>query len=53
LHGTHIIKDRIYTEDTFYGRGKAIREATKEELKNYLQGRKPEDPQTHSNKKES
>jgi hypothetical protein len=44
-------KDRIYTEDTYYGRGKAIREATEEEIKNDLQERESENPLAHRNNK--
>ena len=28
LHGTYRRKDRIYTEDTYYGTGKKLSEAT-------------------------
>jgi hypothetical protein len=32
LHGTYRLKDRIYNETTFFGKGKKLSEATKEEL---------------------
>lgn len=32
LHGTYRLKDRIYNENIYYGQGKKISEATKEEL---------------------
>jgi hypothetical protein len=32
LHGTYRQKDRIYHEDIFFGRGKALDEATTEEF---------------------
>lgn len=32
LHGTYRMKGRIYNEDIFYGKGKPLLEATKEEL---------------------
>lgn len=32
LHGTYRQRDRIYNENTFYGRGKSLKDATPEEL---------------------
>jgi lathosterol oxidase len=49
LHGTYRRKDRIYTEDIYYGRGKAIRDATDEELKNDLHERESENPLAYKN----
>nr|XP_022908522.1 methylsterol monooxygenase 1-like [Onthophagus taurus] len=44
LHGTYRRKDRLYTEDTYYGQGKALNEATASEIKADLQERKSENP---------
>lgn len=44
LHGTYRRKDRVYTEDTFYGKGKAFDEVTAEELKADLEERDSENP---------
>lgn len=44
IHGTYRRKDRIYREDTFYGRGKDIREASKKELADDLHQRTTENP---------
>ncbi|PNF32539.1 hypothetical protein B7P43_G02459 [Cryptotermes secundus] len=49
LHGTYRKKDRIYHEDVYYGQGKAIHEATEEELKKDLQERESENPLAHRN----
>lgn len=37
FHGTLRIKDRIYNENIFYGRGKAISEATSDEITDHLE----------------
>lgn len=44
LHGTYRRKDRVYNEDIFYGVGKAITSATKEELEADLEERNLENP---------
>lgn len=51
LHGTYRRKDRIYREDTFYGQGKALAEATKEELAQDLQERHLENPKAYRDDK--
>lgn len=47
LHGTARKKDRVYTEDIFYGRGKALSEVSEEVLKNDLAERRSENPQAY------
>ncbi|KAK9718005.1 Fatty acid hydroxylase [Popillia japonica] len=47
LHGTYRRKDRVYTEDIFYGRGKELTEATAEELKTDIEERKSENPKAY------
>ncbi|XP_049784789.1 lathosterol oxidase-like [Schistocerca cancellata] len=47
LHGTYRQKDRLYTEDTFYGRGKALSEATEEERQQDLTERLSENPRAY------
>ncbi|XP_011499569.1 PREDICTED: methylsterol monooxygenase 1-like [Ceratosolen solmsi marchali] len=42
LHGTYRLKDRIYNENTFFGKGKKLSEATKEELAADFQERNSE-----------
>ncbi|PSN38445.1 hypothetical protein C0J52_24977 [Blattella germanica] len=49
LHGTYRRKDRIYTEDIFYGQGKALTEATETELMNDLKERESENPLAYRN----
>lgn len=44
LHGTYRRKDRIYKEDTFYGKGKPLAEATAQELREEVEERKSENP---------
>ncbi|XP_063227314.1 lathosterol oxidase-like [Bacillus rossius redtenbacheri] len=44
IHGTYRRKDRIYTEDTFYGQGKSLKEASKEEIITDLKERESENP---------
>ncbi|KAK2719972.1 uncharacterized protein LOC136036473 [Artemia franciscana] len=44
LHGTYRQKDRIYREDIFYGKGKAVTEATHDELKEDIAERTSENP---------
>lgn len=44
LHGTYRRKDRIYTENTFFGKGKALSEATETELKADVEERLSENP---------
>ncbi|KDR17319.1 delta(7)-sterol 5(6)-desaturase erg32-like [Zootermopsis nevadensis] len=51
LHGTYRRKDRIYTEEIYYGRGKELREATEEEIKNDLQERESENPLAYNSNK--
>ena len=49
MHGTYRQKDRIYTEDIFYGQGKPINEATQEELMKDVAERKSENPMAYRN----
>jgi len=49
IHGTYRRRDRIYREDIFYGRGKALREATEEEIKSEIQERESENPLAYRN----
>ena len=51
LHGTYRRKDRIYHEDTFYGQGISISEATEEELKQDITERVSENPLAYSGNK--
>ncbi|XP_043472562.1 methylsterol monooxygenase-like [Leptopilina heterotoma] len=44
IHGTFRLKDRIYTEKTFYGIGKKIEEATEKELLDDIAEREAENP---------
>jgi len=49
IHGTYRRRDRIYREDIFYGRGKALQEATEEEIKSEIQERESENPLAYRN----
>lgn len=51
LHGTYRQKDKIYREDIFYGKGKDISEATKEELEADSGERRDENPLAHGENK--
>lgn len=51
LHGTYRQKDRIYNEETFFGQGKSIKDATEEELKTDLTERVSENPLAYSGNK--
>ena len=51
IHGTYRQKDRIYNEDTFFGQGKSIKDATEEELKTDLTERVSENPLAYSGNK--
>lgn len=44
IHGTFRLKDRIYTEKTFYGIGKKIEEATEKEVLADFAEREAENP---------
>lgn len=44
MHGTYRRKDRVYTEDIFYGKGKTFDEVSAEELKADLEERNSENP---------
>ncbi|XP_060524449.1 lathosterol oxidase-like [Cylas formicarius] len=44
IHGTYRRKDRVYTEEIFYGVGKSIQDVTNEELKADLEERNSENP---------
>lgn len=44
LHGTFRNKYRVYSEDIFYGKGKALDEVTEEERQRDLAERKSENP---------
>lgn len=50
IHGTYRRRDRIYREDIFYGRGKALQEATEEEIRSDIQERESENPLAYRNK---
>lgn len=50
IHGTYRRRDRIYREDIFYGRGKALQEATEEEIRSEIQERESENPSAYRNK---
>lgn len=51
LHGTYRMKDRIYREDIFYGKGKSLKEASETELAKDIAERKSENPLAHDNDK--
>jgi lathosterol oxidase len=51
LHGTYRRKDRVYTEDIFYGKGKRIDEVSVEELKADLEERESENPLAYRDNK--
>lgn len=51
LHGTYRKKDRIYREDLYYGQGKALDEASKEELEQDIQERESENPLAYGENK--
>lgn len=51
LHGTYRRKDRVYTEEIFYGKGKSLTEVTKEELKADLEERLSENPKAYRGNK--
>jgi len=44
LHDTYRRKDRVYTEDIFYGKGLALDEVPKDVLLNDIAERKSENP---------
>ena len=44
IHGTYRQKDCIYTEETFYGKGKKITEATENEILADIEEREAENP---------
>ncbi|KAF7286217.1 hypothetical protein GWI33_006905 [Rhynchophorus ferrugineus] len=52
LHGTYRRSDRIYREDTFYGKGKSIETISAEELKEELEERASENPLAHRDARE-
>lgn len=47
MHGTFRNKYRVYSEDIFYGKGKALDEVSKEELIRDLAERKSENPHAY------
>jgi lathosterol oxidase len=51
LHGTYRQKDRIYNEETFFGQGKSIKDASEDELKQDLTERVSENPLAYSGNK--
>jgi hypothetical protein len=51
LHGTVRRKDRIYHEDVFWGTGKALTEASQEELQQDLAERVNENPLAYADNK--
>lgn len=50
LHGTYRKKNRIYNEDIFYGKGKALNEVSQEVLLKDLAERKSENPHAYREK---
>lgn len=51
LHGTLRQKDRLYTEDTFWGAGKKLTEATASEIEADLKERADENPLAYEGNK--
>ena len=51
LHGTYRQKDRIYREDIYYGQGKKLNEASKEELRQDIEERESENPLAYGDNK--
>jgi len=51
VHGTYRQKDRIYNEETFFGQGISIKEASEEELQKDLSERVSENPLAYSGNK--
>jgi len=51
IHGTVRMKDRIYREDIFWGKGKEVNNATREELEADIGERKDENPLAYDNNK--
>jgi len=51
LHGTYRRKDRIYTEDIYYGQGKKLSEATDAEKEADLKERRDENPLAYQGNK--
>lgn len=49
LHGTYRRKDRVYSEDIYYGKGKALDEVSAELLANDLAERISENPLAYRN----
>jgi len=49
IHGTYSRRDRIYREDIFYGRGKALQGTNEEEIKSEIQERESENPLVYRN----
>ncbi|XP_055545749.1 uncharacterized protein LOC129730445 [Wyeomyia smithii] len=47
LHGTYRRKDRVYSEDIFFGKGKSFNEVSSKELLNDLAERKKENPRAY------
>merc|ERR1711894_387144 len=44
IHGTYRQKDRIYNEDTFFGQGRALADASETEIQNDIRERRDENP---------
>lgn len=44
LHGTYRLRDRVYTEEIFYGKGKALTEVSSKELAQDIAERNSENP---------
>ena len=51
IHGTFRQKDCIYTEETFYGKGKKISEATTKEILADIEEREAENPLAYRDNK--
>ncbi|KAF4532383.1 hypothetical protein B566_EDAN004464 [Ephemera danica] len=51
IHGTYRKKDRLYREDLYYGQGKAITEASAEELAADIRERQSENPRAYRSDK--
>ncbi|KAG5867749.1 hypothetical protein JTB14_019211 [Gonioctena quinquepunctata] len=51
IHGTYRQKDRVYTENIFYGQGKSLKEVSDVEFRTDLEERKSENPLAYRNNK--
>ena len=51
IHGTSRQKDRIYREDIYYGQGKALADATQDEIQDDIGERRDENPLAYDDNK--